>query len=123
MALVEIKEGRYFIGVWFVGNGKRDWMCSAWRDPGEGDVRQAAFRFRYYADRNPWDSKDKKNAYSMSCETTEAHMEQVTHRLAELVSFQFGEIQFAPMHSDNAKHNLDVLSRQPWAHMRQVTVH
>lgn len=71
VGLLDMKPGRYFVGVWFVSGGERqmDWMATLFRDPGETRWTMRS-RFRYYdpASRDPHDGTDERSNYEGSIE-------------------------------------------------------
>ncbi len=121
-AMLEFKEGRYFIGIWFVGDGAtQDWMCGVYRDAGE-TTWHIRYRFRYYKTADAWDGKDTKNRYEGTiANATEADVEAKMHLLATVVSLQFGEISFVPLHSADAAHNAEAMAAQKWSHAKVMT--
>lgn len=58
---IEIKQGRYFLGMWFLRGDGLDFLASVFRDSGQ--AFRCIYRFRYYKDDKVFDSKDKKSWY------------------------------------------------------------
>jgi|GEM_PF-6948175 len=56
---IEFQPNRYFIGIWFIHNGKEDCLVTVYRDK-DSRYWNLVWRFRYYAEEKVWDSKDKK---------------------------------------------------------------
>lgn len=50
------------IGIWFVGLEDSDWLASIFMKDGKACL---VYRFRYHVDDKSFDSKDKKNWYTM----------------------------------------------------------
>lgn len=119
--MIEIKEGNYYVGIWFIGGQEKDWMLCLYR---EGDEWKIQYRWRYYKDQKAFGSKDEKSWYgfnvSVSSRTEKEMMgkiDVIAKKLAEdmkspleIVMIQSGDIEFVTK----------VLTAQPWAHTQQV---
>ena len=124
---IEIKEGRYFIGVWFMGDGKMDWMSAIWRDKDDPvDRWQMTYRFRYYKNKDAWDGQDKKNWYSGTITgAPEAEVERKHHEVSHMFRDHWAELHggrarldFVAMHSDDPVENSKRLMAREWAHSK-----
>lgn len=123
---IAFKDGRYFLGMWFVsGSNTRDWLCAAYRD-GPTAEWEMKYRFRYYADdKKGDDSEDTKNWYhaTMSADTPEEKILAAADTMANaLVAAGFGPCLHRDiMRSDRAKRCVEFFERNPdWAHMSKV---
>ena len=127
--MVEFKEGRWFLGIWFLAYDGWDSMMSVHTDdyhPGSCEW-EMDYRTRYYdpddPDNDPFSGKDKKSGYRLSRKGTEeevvASVETVIGKLTE-----FNEpIKkfFCPLYSSNPLECLELLKKQPWVHMKEVS--
>jgi hypothetical protein len=128
MAIIELLPHRYFVGIWFVGDGTKDWLGVAFRDH---DIAQEnnwgpwkiRYRFRYYREEDAFGDKDLKNIYSGQAkpETPEKEIEAMMQTVATFASLQFGKIDYLPLHTENHEFIIDALSKVPWAHMKKMT--
>src|SRR6266571_1366981 len=117
---VVIKEGRYFIGIWFLAGDEVDWMATAYRDladeVGKWSVRH---RFRYYSkwSNDPWDGRDRKSAYHMTINGVEERevkekIDKLTMMMVETMGYRRSYLNLQT--SDHTR-VLEELSKQKWA--------
>jgi hypothetical protein len=125
---IEIKENRYFIGIWFMGDGKSDWMGAAYRDNTDpADQWNLIYRFRYYETKEAWDGKDRKSWYTGTISgKSEAEVERSIHELSHKVKEMWpvshegriAMLDFCAMHSDDPVENSNRLRQRDWSHVR-----
>lgn len=125
MATIEIKPGRYFAAIVFIG-GKhpRDYLAAVWRDV-EGPWH-LDYRFRYYKDSKNFDSDDEKSAYSvtMDRDVPEEKVVATVRMIAEmLVEEDFNEkLTFLEPKSDDPQVVGELFIKQPWAHLQPTGI-
>jgi len=119
--MIEFKAGRYFIGVWFACNrdgNKKDWMGTAYRDP--GGPWTVRYRFRYYH------SSESEASWVEAKHNSDATEEFAKEAMEMILSMMpmggMPEMDFCPMYSDDPKENMRRLSQRPWARITQVNV-
>jgi hypothetical protein len=120
-AIIEIKPGRYFSAIIFVyGDEDRDWLASIYRDSADGPW-QLSYRFRYYANNDPWSTKDRKSVYCAEVKgVTEEFLCAQVRTVAEmLVSDGFNtRLDWLDIGSDDVEVVRRRLVSRPWAHMK-----
>lgn len=122
-AIIEILPNRFFVGVWFVGDGRQDWMACIFKDPGSNYTHRC--RFRYYRSSEVWNSGDVKNEYEtvFHPHLSADDVEHVGQEMADLVAHTMGatKISYLRLHSDNGRHVMDQLALQDWSHLKILT--
>ena len=126
--MIEFKKDRYFIGVWFIGDGKKDWMAALWRDEPDPEGQWTLqYRFRYYETKDAFDGKDDKSWYrGHGTYATEREAEESLHKGAAIIESTWPEYadgripkrEFVPLHSADQAENIQRLSERPFAHVR-----
>jgi hypothetical protein len=127
--MIEFKPGRYFAVIAFVYGGptNRDWLATLYRDRDPDGPWVMAYRFRYYADADPFSKKDHKNIYEAKLNTgNPAREEEFTGHvrvMAEmLIAKGYAEkLDWMLLKSDDPHHCADLLATRPWAHKREAT--
>lgn len=127
--MIEFKDGRYFVGVWFIGDGETDCMYALYRDSSDPENKWTMiYRFRYYESDDAWDGKDRKSWYKTTGTGTEAQMETNVKFVIDKIVDSWPDFKhrpvatndFVPMHSDNVTHNLETFTARPWVHVRKM---
>lgn len=132
--MIEFKKGRYITGIWFIAYKDKDVVVCMYTDDTVIDKTTLVqwhldYRFRYYdpADpmNDPWSGKDRKSRYHAKSDglKSEEEMLRETHHAIDIIFKHSGGEQkfFAPMFSADAKICIDVMSKQPWAHVKQMS--
>lgn len=124
---IEIKEGRYFLGLWFVsGSNTRDWLCAAYHDEGS-DEWNVRYRFRYYKDDKNDDSADDKSWYHCTMsfkDTSEEKLLSTMDTMANaLVATGYGPCMHRDIvRSSDPKVCMRFFEQNPdWAHLQKVS--
>jgi len=120
-AILDIRDGRYFAAIAFVyGDKNRDWLCSAWRDP--GGPWHITGRFRYIADERVFDSADEKREFGAvdNRGRSEEEIVQTLRRSADdLVVRGFNDkLDWIDVKSDDSMTVFTMLAARPWAHIK-----
>lgn len=121
--MIELVDGRYYIGFWFCDGGDRDWMACAWRD----DTRWVLqHRWRYYNSPDPFDLKDRKNWHSAAAlcsEKTEEdvirNVEQIGRTIAGFVFRNPDGFSACLIQSDNLDKVIFEMAKMDWAHIKK----
>lgn len=121
-AVLDVKPGRYFVGVWFVSGGERqmDWMATLFRDPGETRWTMRS-RFRYYApaSKDPNDGKDERSNHEGAIEGSEKEvMAKIDYVANALVTASGMQLDYVPMMTDDAEAIIERLRSKPWCHVK-----
>jgi len=117
--VIELKEGRYYVGVWWVAWTGGDWMACVWRDDKEEHLQ---YRFRYYADDKAFDSDDTKNWYSMARDIQpDAETIEQVNTVARAIGAELEavDVEYIYIGGDNMK-AWRALQNAPWAHWRRA---
>ena len=125
--IVEIKEGRYFIGIWYCYDATnpalkdQDWMAAIFRDAGE-DVWHMRYRHKYYNSPDPFDEKDRRSTYSgtMRGKTEQEMIAIMEAAVAEICRVSGFRKDFVYCGTDDSSAIIDRLTSRPWAHMKVV---
>jgi hypothetical protein len=126
---IEIKDGRYFAAMWFVGPGRTpdgrtvDVHGALWRDPGQHWVLQ--YRFRYYADdRVDASSEDDKSWYrgelARAAERPEVDLVAEITRAFESMGVMLGctsPVSVVLLQTASASAVASALASQSWTYM------
>lgn len=120
---IELKDGRYFESIYFLGCDGWDFNGALYKDPGE--KWQLVYRFRYYrgVDGGPDDARDKKNWYHVKCRSADATEIAVVHGIMhEMLADVPKEIIVVPfcqidVRTDDQEEVLRTLLSQPWCHV------
>ena len=122
-ALVEFKPGRYVACIAFIsGREPRDWLATLYRDAGANWI--VGYRFRYYADGDPFSKKDRKSFYEGDTHDpnplSEARHVSNLRLMAEmLVGKGYNDkLDWLSIRSDDPHKCLELLAAMPWAHMK-----
>jgi hypothetical protein len=119
--IFETKEDTYVIALWFIPVPKHnmDILTTAMQAT-KGAETKIITRFRYHVDDKVWGSKDKKSVYHASSNDSE----EVTLRKMRAVQAQMalaGETEYHEvLVQGNSEKLIEMLKKQPWAHMKFV---
>lgn len=122
--MIEIKEGRYFAHIWFVGGGKAgvDWMGALWRET-DSTEWHLQYRFRYYSkeSKDPFDQKDRKSWHHMKGPGPEEQVQAAGEVVARLAHVQYGGIfESIPVRSADPETVGKVFQTASWAHGKEI---
>ena len=120
--MIEFKPGSYYLGVWFIGGEKTDWLGCAWREPDSPHwIFRSRFRYHNPESQDPFDDKDTKSFSSYEIDATkktEQQIEEDVGLIATLVGMRLGvPVEFVDIRGDMDK-ALYKLALQPWAHIK-----
>lgn len=130
---MEIKPGRYLIGMWFAAAEGHDFMLTLYTDGDpNGDKTEwtAEYRFRYYDESDPdndaFSGKDRKSFYTGTFTGSQDEAYATTlefmDRLRSLTGKSlYHSFSFMPLFSADVKFIAEQLTQQPWAHVKKVT--
>lgn len=131
--ILEMKPGRYFVGVWFAGNGTTaDWMAALFRDEqpiqpfSTGEFRwEFRFRFKYYHpdyDKQAFDTKDDRSNFQVKGFVgTEAHVLGLCEKIAAIVFLElYQKTDFVLLMTSDAATIIERLKTRPWCHVRMT---
>jgi len=116
---IELKPGRYYVGVWWMAWTGGDWMACIWND-GERECLQ--YRFRYHVDDKVFDSDDQKSWYEMTREIQpDAVIVQEMNTSVRALGAAIGavEIEYIYIGGDSEK-VFRAIVNAPWAHFRKA---
>lgn len=122
-------DPKYYYGIWFIGDGRSDWMASLFKNDGRWVLE---YRFRYYDPNDPnndaHSGKDKKSwcraeGKDDSDETAEKLADGINKVLRPVMEFRYlSKMDFVDMHCRNDEPRfIEQLSSRKWAHMKKVT--
>lgn len=129
--MIEFREGRYFVGLWFLVFEKHDVLFTLFtdEDPAKPCIWDLHYRFRHYdlddPGNDPFSGKDRKTFYSgrtatpMTDEEAKVQMETAISLMNVVVPPK--EQHFCPIYSSDPKKCMELLQKQPWAHMKQIS--
>jgi hypothetical protein len=127
--------GRYYLGMWYMEIPRnKEWpaggnfTAQCWRYNDGTEVQWIfTFRFRYYADSDPWSGRDRKSWYAGKLFGTEDQIEKIAGEFTTYVAGLTGVYVLAdppPVHSlifkSESEKALDVLEREKpfWMHIK-----
>jgi hypothetical protein len=125
-ATLEIKEGRYFSRIWFIGYDTGNYLAALWRDEGESRWH-LTYRFRHRRDEKAHDSDDEIRRYHVTGkpEHDEASMIDLFDTFilpnAKLLLSVCEITTIAPESSDPER-VMQLIAAQPWAHIRPTGI-
>jgi len=117
VAILDIVEGRYFVGFWFVEGEKVDWFAAVWRD--QGKPWRAMYRFRYAPEvRDP----GRKSVYGIEAKTgsdeDERKIMDALNMAGEMTAqVHKTKVQYVDVRSDSVQVVMGKLLAQPWAQL------
>ena len=126
--MIEMKEGCWYLGIWYVNGPDRNWMACVWQD--EEQFWHLRYRFRYDAGTDdPFDGVDEKNWWSVKSQRPHPiksakarEMEAATHQVAELTAKKYGsKVEFVEIRGDYEK-AMFLLAQQPWSNIKTERV-
>ena len=124
--MIEVNDGDYCIGLWFVYGDHKDWMGGVVRKKNT-ETFEFKYRFRYYADSDPFEDpfsdKDRRNWYSgtVNPDQTEADIIASMNDLAKFVSRGpgfYGKYDVALVQGGYDK-LVKAMTDKPWLHMQK----
>ena len=124
--MIEFKPGSYYLGVWFIGGEKTDWLGCAWREQNSPHwIFRSRFRSHSPESQDPFDDKDKKSFSSYEIDATkktEQQIEEDVGLIASIVAMRLGAaVEFVEIKSDMDA-ALYKLALQPWCHFQTGTL-
>ena len=128
---IELKEGWYYGGMWFVGGGRApsgdqfDWLACLYKEGPIDDHSlkwQMAMRFRYLRDEKIWDSEDEKSWYYGEREGSapEAELLAAMDKMAEVVAESSGGKVDSRHVRGDYRELVEWMSGMPWAHVQMA---
>ncbi len=121
--MIELVDGRYYIGFWFCDGGDRDWMACAWR---ETDRWVLKHRWRYYNSPDPFDPNDRKSwhsCFALRSKKTEEDIirdvEKLGRTIAGLVFRNPGGFSACLIRSDDLDKVMFEMAKMDWAHIKR----
>jgi hypothetical protein len=122
-AFIEVKEGRYFIGIWLLGGAgfRQDCIGTIYRDQGE-TTWQLRYRFRYYKTRRRvFDHQDEKSHYRGTIEGTEDHaFDALDTAMKEIARDTGMRLDYVDVRSDEVRTLVNKMKTRPaWFHIRE----
>ena len=123
--MIDLEEGRYFIGIWFVfGEGhERDVLAVVFRDQGSSRW-ELRYRIREYSpdSTDPFDGKDTRKSWRATSGESEAEVFAKTQRAVSEIAATTGmQVDYLDLRTDDPTAILDKLKTRPWAHMKEYT--
>ena len=117
--MIEIKEGRYYVGLWNFPFGRRgDWMGCLWHEADKPTDWIFEYRFRYYADAKAFASEDEKNWYRATLKGQEAKIiGEVKALIAKFAAMVGSSVDFFEVMGDQVVFEEKLAKNKPkWMH-------
>lgn len=123
--MLNFKDGRYFVAIWFISSDEyhRDWMAGLYRDFGS-DQFTLVYRFRYHSgNTKPFAEDSHTNWYTAVTSSSEEKAEEGVDVLFQALALKgFGDFtDKIVFKSDDGRKNFERFEKLPWVHMRPVT--
>lgn len=116
LAILDIIEGRYFLGFWFVDAGRCDWFAAVWRD--KDQPWRAMYRFRYAARAGKDGYKTVYALEGKNGEDDEQKLVAAMQMAGEMTAETYkSKLHFVEVRSDHVETVVGTLIAQPWAHL------
>lgn len=122
--MIEVKENRYFLGVWFVeSKPKGNVLLTAYKD--KDGVWEGRARIRTYVDDKAFDSEDNKAVFAFTDfdnQYTEEMVFGMIQNLAERISKVppgDGKVDFVPLYTNDVTKIMFNLAMKEWCHMKE----
>ena len=124
--MIEFKPGSYYLGIWFIGGEKTDWLGCVWREENSQRwIFRSRFRYHSPESKDPFDNHDKKSFSNFEIDATkktEQQIEEDVGLIATLVGVRLGvPVEFVEIKSDMDA-ALYKLALQPWEHIKTGTL-
>jgi hypothetical protein len=125
MNIIEIIDGRYFLGIWYLYDAvnpamqNQDWLATVFRD--DGDARwHIRYRHKYYNSPDPFDEKDRRSSYSGTIAPCSEQiilntMDAIVNKMIEIGGFRK---DFIYIGSVDPEAITDRLKDRPWVHRK-----
>jgi hypothetical protein len=125
-AIMEMKPGRYFLGVWYFSNSEmlqnRDWMGVVFEDQGD-DHWCLRYRHEYYHSAAPRDREDVRSGDEFDMDPKpEAEVIAKTHEIVKIMAAMghFEEPEFVYPGTDDTETIVEKLKGKDRVHVKII---
>ena len=121
---MSIELNEHIRGIWYVSWGTADWMAGVWQN--EDSQPEARYRFRYYKDQGPWDSKDEKHWYDIKPQTdAQVSMAELIATISKMAEFietaQKGKKWELIRGNSTLEQFMTEFSKLPFVHLKELS--
>jgi len=123
--MIELKDGRYFIGVWFISDEQRDTLGTVFRDKGSAKW-ELRYRIREHhpdSGPDPFNDKDTKKSWrATSLETEDEVFQKTNQAFAAIAALTGMDFDYLDLRTDDGNAIIRELETRPWVHTKQLTM-